>query len=175
MRPQTRLRKGEEYQEEHDHGNGRDERAAEILTRQPVPLRRVPLAVRIDESEEHCAGKGQREAPQPAEERSGVHVDDKQGDSDSVERHRPDEEDSTDCGERASDGPSEHRRPVGPHTVESREVPIVHRCAHSDAGTRAVEEKPQTDGDHNGDQHLGQLVVRHHNITDLEILALEKV
>ena len=69
-------------------------------------------------------------------------------------------EDPGQRGERATDGPCEHRRTVGRAPWSAGERPIVDRGAHGDAGPRPVQQEAQADRDRHGEQQPDPFVPR---------------
>ncbi len=97
--------------------------------------------VRLGEAEREATDERERQAPQAADHRRRVTVDDEQRQQDDVERHERRQQDAGETGQRRAERPAHRGDAVGRGAVERGQLGVVDHGAHGGADAGAEQEQ----------------------------------
>ena len=141
-------------------GDEEDDRRHRVLEPLDVGvLGQIGHRVRDGEAQDDRTHEGHRNGAQTPDDRRRVGVDDEQRQRGGRQGEGGCDEDPGQCGQHGADDPGVAGIGNGARPVERGERPVVDAGPHGDAHPGAVEEQPQPDGDDQGQDQDGHVVV----------------
>ena len=122
-------------------------------------LGQIGHRVRNGEAQDDRTHEGHRNGAQTPDDRRRVGIDDEERQRGGGQGQGGCDEDPRQCGQYGSDDPGIAGVGNGARPVERGERPVVDAGPHGDAHPGAVEEQPQADGDDEGQDQHGHVVV----------------